>query len=99
MPRRKDPTQPAGLAGRKPKNPMDRIGWPVRALVTHRVIEALQQSMALHDLPASDPRTRVSSDVVRLGLYMLLKKDGLIESVPGLEADPSWDELKRKGLV
>jgi len=76
---------------------MDRVGWPVRALVTARVLEALQQVMELHDLPAQDPRTKVSSDAVRLGVFMLLQKDGLM--TPELYADPSWNILKEKGLV
>lgn len=99
MPRRKrtDENYSPGIAGRPPKDPMERVGWPVRALVTHKVIDALQESMKKHDLPTRDRRTKVSSDIVRLAIARLLIHDDLM--TPELLEDDTWTSLREKGLL
>lgn len=99
MPRRKrtDEFYSPGTAGRPPKDPMERVGWPIRALVTHKVIDALKTSMKLHDLPTRDKRTKVSSDIVRLAIARLLIHDGLMTGE--LLDDDTWVSLREKGLL
>ena len=91
MPRkRKHPEFPSPIAGRPPKDALEKIGRPVRALVTLPVMDALRQDMRLHD-------GLTISEMLRLALYRELAHQGLI--TPALQRDPTWESLAQKGLV
>lgn len=77
------------IAGRPPKNPLEKVGRPIRALVTQPVVDAVQLSMARHNI--------LLSDALRLALFRLLEADGLI--TPELATDDTWETLRGKGLV
>jgi hypothetical protein len=84
------------IAGRPPKNPLQRVGTPARALFTDPVADMLREASSLHGIP--DPlRGKISSDIVRLYIYWGLMKDGLLTDE--IRQDPSWDTLKEKGLT
>lgn len=84
------------IAGRPPKNAMDRLGTPVRALVTLRVTDALIEDQRKMGIP-EPPDGIIASDTVRLALYERLKRVGLL--TPELENDPTWNSLKDRGLL
>jgi len=86
----------AKTPGRPPKNPEDKVSTPARALFTSQMASKLQAAAAIHDIPAP-AHGKVPSDILRLYVFWGLKKDGLITE--DIEADPSWDTLKEKGLV
>lgn len=86
------------LGGRPNVSPENRMGTPVRALVTIGVAEALQASMELHNLPGrSSKEKKASGDILRLAIFNLLQKDRLM--TPELYNDPTWNSLKAEGLV
>lgn len=84
------------VAGRPAKDPMERIGWPVRALVTQPVIQALFQAMTITGL-SGRKSDQVSSDIVRLAIHRMLDDMGIMTDK--LREDPSWDTLKESGHV
>jgi hypothetical protein len=75
--------------GRPAKNPLDKVGRPVRCLVTKRVAQNLIQLAKSSGINLSD--------VLRLALYNLLKQRGMMTAE--METDPTWDELKKVGLL
>lgn len=85
-----------GIAGRPPKNPENKVGTPVRALVTIGVAEALVEASSEHGIPGPEIGL-VSSDIVRLYVYQGLLKDG--KMTEALANDATWDTLKARGLV
>lgn len=76
-------------AGRPPVDPMQKVGRPVRALVTPPVENAIMEGMELHNV--------VLSDYFRLALFRQLEHDGLLN--PYLRIDPTFLSLREKGLV
>lgn len=77
------------FAGRPPKDPLEKVGRPVRALVTVPVMEAIQEDM---------DQTGINlSEVFRLALYRYLDHKGMI--TPELRVDPTWISLVEKGLI
>jgi hypothetical protein len=94
MPRKR--TDEHVIPGRPPKDPLNRVGDPVRALVTPRVIEAIQMDMINTGLSGKRDN-RVSSDIVRLAIFERLKRQGLMTQE--LYEDSTWDTLKQSGLV
>ena len=73
------------IAGRPPKDPFDKVGWPERYLVSPGVrsaIDELQKRMGLE--------TR--ADVHRLAMFYLLTNKGLMTD--DLHNDPTWEGLK-----
>lgn len=85
-----------GIAGRPPKNPENKVGTPVRALVTIGIAELLAELSDEHGIPNPE-QGLVSSDIVRLYLYYGLVKDG--KMTEELEQDATWDTLKARGLL
>lgn len=83
------------LAGRPAKSPRRKVGTPVRCLVTPPVAAAILESSDNHGIPRPK-RGAIPSDILRLAIYNLLDKEGLIQ---GLEEDPSWESLRYAGLV
>jgi hypothetical protein len=77
------------MSGRPPKNPIERVGIPVRALITPIVMDALSVDMKANNTNLSE--------AIRLALYERLLRQGLL--TPELENDPTWLTLKEKGLV
>lgn len=77
------------IAGRPPKDPMEKVGRPVRALVTPPVMEALEVDM-------QNTGTNLS-EILRLALYQRLVQQGIM--TPELMQDPTWESLQQKGLV
>ena len=82
--------------GRPPLPLSERMSTPVRALVTKAVAEALAAD-AEHSGIAKPRYGLVASDIVRLYLHYGLEHRHLL--TPELEADPSWDNLKKLGLL
>lgn len=81
--------------GRPPKNPENRLAYPVRAMVTIGVVEALQEAEKMHGIPGDHHKQgRVSSDILRYYLIEGLRKDGLLDT-----EDPTWSTLKDAGLA
>lgn len=76
--------------GRPPRKPKDKVGQPVRCLVTPGIRALLDQLSEIHGVSISD--------VLRLALYRHLKAAGLLETKDVLN-DATWDELKKAGLV
>jgi len=77
------------LAGRPPKDPEEKIGRPVRALVTlpvMDVLEALMEKLGMN-----------LSEVLRLALYNLLLKYDLLTDQ--LREDETFKSLREKGLL
>jgi hypothetical protein len=97
MPRKSDDTNPTYAGGRPPKDPMEKVGIPVRCLVTPLVLEALQESEREHGIQ-SPSRGRLSSDILRLAIYGLLEKEGLLDSHQ-LREDPTWETLQQAGIL
>mgnify|MGYP007056834933 CR=1 FL=1 len=94
MPRRK-PNQPPGIPGRPAKDPYQKVGTPVRALVTPLVSDALVDLSKSMGIPQPKYGT-VPSDIVRLGIWMVLehyaKRDDLRD-------DESFKTLREVGLI
>lgn len=84
------------LSGRPPKDPKDKIGNPVRCLVTPGVQEILIQIQESTGIPGP-ARGLVASDTLRVALYEHIQKRGLM--TPELDQDPTWDSIKSRGLV
>lgn len=84
------PKRPALVAGRRPKPPSKKVGWPVRFLVTPPVIDKMDE---IYDRMGLDNK----ADLQRLALYRFL--DSLGELTPELRQDPTFENLRRKGLV
>jgi hypothetical protein len=84
------------FAGRPPKPVAEKVGRPVRALVTVAVQKAMMEFARLHGIP-QPPRGSVASDAVRLAIYRSLIQDGLM--TPELMQDETWTSLREKGLV
>lgn len=81
--------------GRPPKNPENRLSYPVRAMVTQGVVTALQKAEEIHGLDGDHHKQgKVSSDILRFYIVEGLRKDGLLDA-----DDPSWVSLKEAGLV
>lgn len=78
------------FSGRPPKDPFEKIGRPVRALVTTNVYEALRKAAGMHG-------SLNLSDMFRLSLFHFLTANGLM--TPELYEDPTWTYIKEKGLV
>lgn len=84
-----------GIAGRPPKDPRQRIGTPARALVTDPVREVLVEISEKLNIPL--PKYGViPSDIVRLGLWMVLEHYG---EHGDMRDDPSFESLRGLGLV
>ena len=77
------------LAGRPPVDPMQKVGRPVRALVTPPVMDAITEAMDQSGLNLSE--------LFRLALYEHLRKQGAITE--GLYLDPTWQSLREKGII
>jgi hypothetical protein len=77
------------VAGRPPKHPLAKVGRPVRALVTYPVMEALEAAMQVSQINLSE--------TLRLAIYQHLNQLGLLDEQ--LQRDPTWDNLRQKGLV
>ncbi len=75
--------------GRPPKAPEDKIGRPVRCLITDQVFRVLVEEG--HDREVSQ------SDYLRLALYRQLEKEG--KMTDDLRRDATWDALRRTGLI
>jgi hypothetical protein len=87
---KKQPITTGAVGGRPPmEDPLQRISIPVRGLVSVPVRQALDQALEMHGC--------TTSDLLRLALFNLLKKDGLMTDQ--LRQDHTWDPLKDKGLV
>jgi hypothetical protein len=99
MPRKSGDTNPTYAGGRPPKDPMAKVGIPVRCLVTPLVLEALQVSEQAHGISSPGPsRGRLSSDILRLAIYGLLEKEGLLDQYQ-LREDPTWETLQQAGIL
>jgi len=85
------------ISGRPPKDPMKKVGTPVRALVTKPMANLLNEAARQHGIPDPTVRGIVASDILRLYMYHGLIKDGLM--TPEVAEDPSWDSLRGAGLV
>lgn len=81
--------RPFSGAGRPAKNPMKKVGRPVRCLVTQPVMEAIKQVMQQSGVTLSD--------ALRLAIFNELRRRNLITEK--LYNDPTWTYLKEKGLV
>lgn len=77
------------IAGRPPKNPLEKVGLPVRALLTPPAYDALAQAMQRLGLNLSE--------TVRLSIYRALEDQGLMTDE--LRHDPTWESLRRKGIL
>ncbi len=87
---RKEDSIVANAGGRPPlEDPLQRISVPVRGLVSVPVRQALEQAISMHGCNLSD--------LLRLAIFNLLKKDGLMTDK--LRHDHTWDPLKDKGLI
>jgi hypothetical protein len=81
---------PSKPVGRTPLNPLRKKSQYVRCLVTPVVKDFVEGELSrLHGLN--------ESDLIRLALYNLIKKDRAM--TPEIEKDPTWDELKEAGLI
>ena len=77
------------LPGRPPKEPVDKVGVPIRCLTTQRVRNVVFERA--NELGISP------SDMMRLSIYRYLDESGLI--TPELLEDATWDILKLEGFV
>ncbi len=84
------------ISGRPPKDPFQKVGTPVRALVTMPVADQLAVASRTHGIDEPG-RGKVSSDILRLYIYNGLVKDGLMTT--DLRNDPTWAGLVEMGLV
>ncbi len=75
--------------GRPPKAPEDKIGRPVRCLITDRIFHVLNDE--------GESQQVSQSDYLRLALYRQLEHDG--KMTEDLRRDATWDALRRSGLV
>lgn len=80
---------PKRPVGRPKKAAVLQLATPVRGLVTIEVREVLGN--VFHDLS--------ESDAMRLALWMLFASEGVFNTFPELQNDPTWDSLKKQGLV
>jgi hypothetical protein len=79
------------MAGRPLKEPLEKVGWPIRFLATPPVIDAIKQLQEKLDI-------EIISDVQRLAIYRLLDQHGLI--TPKMrEEDDTFKNLRRQGLI
>jgi hypothetical protein len=76
-------------AGRPPVDPMQKVGRPVRALVTQPVMEAIEADMENVGLNLSE--------ALRLAMYERLKRQDLITET--LYLDATWQSLREKGII
>ena len=77
------------MPGRPPRDPKNKVGVPVRCLVTRRVNQAMEEAVRIHGV--------TMSDVQRLAIYNLLQKDGLLTDE--LRQDMTFESLRAVGLV
>jgi hypothetical protein len=86
-----DPREKTGTRspGRPPKAPEDKIGRPVRCLITENVFHVLSNG--------GDNHQASQSDYLRLALYHELERDG--KMTEELRKDATWDALRRSGLI
>jgi hypothetical protein len=76
-------------AGRPPKDPLEKVGRPVRALVTQPVMEAIE---------ADRGNTQMNlSEFLRLAIFERLNRQGLI--TPALMEDPTFQTLRQKAIL
>ncbi len=75
--------------GRPPKAPEDKIGRPVRCLITDQVFQVLVEE--------GQERQVSQSDYLRLALYRQLEREG--KMTDDLRRDATWDALRHSGLV
>ena len=79
---------------RNPGRPLDdpwyRANENFRALVSPATLTVLEMAMKKHGVS--------QSNLVRLALYQLLKKDGLADKLE-IEKDNTWRQLRESGLV
>lgn len=96
---------PEFVGGRPPKNPMEKLSIPVRAMVTPVVTQVLESAQNIHGFSAP-AQGRVASDVLRLAVFRLIQ--GMYEKDPAVlgtltweqfVSDPTWDSLKESGHV
>lgn len=76
--------------GRPLSDPWYRADENFRALVSPATKVVLEMAMKQHNVN--------QSNLVRLALYLLLKKDGLAGKLE-VEKDNTWKELRDAGLV
>lgn len=89
MPRKpKYPESP--VAGRPPKHPLEKVGRPVRALVTPPVMGLIELACKELDLNLSE--------FLRLAVYERLRRQTLDEEGTVVE-DPTFETLRQKGLL
>ncbi len=75
--------------GRPPKAPEDKIGRPVRCLITKYVFEVVSER--------GQERQVSQSDYLRLALFRQLEREG--KMTEDLRKDATWDALRRAGLI
>ena len=76
--------------GRKPKKPSNKVSIPIRCLTTQRIWALINKGAEKHELSLSN--------YLRLALYRILTSEGLMNEENEL-TDPTWDEIRLKGLV
>ncbi len=75
--------------GRPPKAPEDKIGRPVRCLITKNVFDVVSER--------GQDRQVSQSDYLRLALFRQLEREG--KMTEDLRKDATWDALRRHGLI
>ena len=76
--------------GRKPKKPSNKVNIPIRCLSTQRIWALVNKGAEIHGLTLSN--------YLRLALYRILVAEDLMLEENEL-TDPTWDEIRLKGLV
>lgn len=77
------------IAGRPPKDVEEKVGIPLRALVTlplKEAVDEIQSNMNINQ-----------AEFLRLAMYHYLNKLGALSD--GLRNDPTFDSLREKGLL
>lgn len=78
-----------GMPGRPPRSPRNKVGIPVRCLVTIGVQQAVQQ--------AAENSGVNMSDFLRLCIFRQLESMQLMS--PELQKDATWDTLRGYGRL
>lgn len=78
------------MPGRPPRDPKDKVGIPIRVLVTVGVSNGADAGATKHGIKLSD--------YLRLALLNQLKADGVVSDTDIAE-DNTWEELRKLGVV
>lgn len=87
---KKEPNSMFSLPGRPARDPMKKVGRPLRFLTTVGVEALLSQAAEAAGLQVSD--------YMRLALLERFIKDGLVTTVEQLN-DTTWENLRLAGLI